>query len=166
MKVMRRIGQMAIYAAFAAVLGYFSDSPAYTYFAPENAMIKLSFSHGGMRKDPCGNRSAQEIARLKRSQRKALECSRDRLPVVVEMELDGKVVLSETLEPGGIGKDGPSHVYRRVPVKSGAHHLVLRLRDSARASGFDYRREADIVLTPRQNFVIDFAPHRGGFHFE
>ena len=166
MRCLRRIGQAVLYGAVAVVIGYFSTSPTYTYFAPDQAIIKLSFSHGAKRRDPCGNLSRQQIAKLKSSERAALNCSRERLPVFIEMELDGKVVLSKFLAPGGIGKDGPSHIYSRIPVAAGMHRLELRLRDSDRPEGFDYRREADITLAPTQSFVIDFAPHRGGFHFE
>ena len=47
----------------------------------------------------------------------------------------------------------------------GRHDLRLGLRDSARASGFDYESELAIELGPGQNFVIDFHPEFGGFRF-
>jgi hypothetical protein len=64
-----------------------------------------------------------------------------------------------------LAHDGPSRVYRSFIVAPGRHRLVIRLRDSARASGFDYTRAAEVELAPSQNFVIDFRPEGDGFIF-
>jgi len=41
----------------------------------------------------------------------------------------------------------------------------VRLRDSGRATGFDYASSVTVSLTPGQNFVIDFRGTEGGFQF-
>ena len=41
--------------------------------------------------------------------------------------------------------------------------LVARLRDSRRTEGFDYVREADVTLEPRQHLIVDFHSKAGGF---
>ena len=69
------------------------------------------------------------------------------------------------LAPSGVADDGPARVYRTFRVASGRHDIVVELRDSARSSGYDHRREAVINLAPEQNFVIDFDPGAGGIVF-
>lgn len=157
--------QVVVYALFAAVVGYFSVSPAYQYIGKDQAQIKLNFSHPGQRRVECRRLSPQEIAQLPPNMRRPLDCPRERLPVLVELELDGELLFRESLRPAGIAKDGVSSVYRRFVVASGPHRLVARLRDSAREQGFDYEHAAAIDLAPGQNFVVDFQAQSGGFVF-
>ena len=42
-------GQAVLYGAFVLAIGYFSTSPVYTHLAPDQAVLKLSFSHGAQR---------------------------------------------------------------------------------------------------------------------
>lgn len=162
---LRILGQAAGYAAFAALIGYFSASPSYTYLDPGKAQIKMSFSHAAKPKGECRRRTAEEIAALPPNMRRPFDCPRERLPVLLELVLDGTVLMRESLPPAGLSGDGPSSVYRRFAVTAGQHRLVARLRDSARAEGFDYEREAEIDLVPGQNFVVDFRAEVGGFRF-
>ena len=78
----RYAGQMAAYAAFIALLGYFATAPAYRPVDPEAAMIKLSFIHVGQRKVECRKMSPEEIALLPPNMRLTLDCPRERLPVL------------------------------------------------------------------------------------
>lgn len=61
---------------------------------------------------------------------------------------------------------GPSRVYERFEVPAGHHTLVVRLRDTARPSGFDYVGETEVVLDAGRNFAIDFDSFGGVFRFE
>ena len=156
-------GQALAYAAFALLLGYFAASPAYTYRPVDRAEIKLSFSHGGQRKGGCRQLTPAEIAKLPPNMRSDRSCPRQRVPVVVEMDVAEMVSYRATLQPGGLSGDGPSRAYRRFDLPPGRHRVALRLRDSERAAGFDYERTITVDLQPRQNLVIDFRPEAGGF---
>jgi hypothetical protein len=162
---LRILGQGAAYALFAALLGYFSAAPRYTYLEPGMALIKLSFSHAAQHKGKCRRLSAKEIAALPPNMRRPFDCPRGRLPVLVELDLDGKVLSRKELPPSGLSGDGPASIYERFAVPAGSHKLVARLRDSARTEGFDYESDIQIELTPGQNFVIDFRAETGGFRF-
>jgi hypothetical protein len=157
---LRFVGQGLIYAGFAAFLGYFSDTPAFEYFPGDSAQIKLSFSHGGQKRE-CRARTAEELARLAPNMRRPQECRRERFPVLIELEIDGRVVYRESLPPTGITGDGPSKAYRRFQVSAGPHSLRAALRDSGRSDGFDHEFRTDAVLKPRQNLVIDFRGESG-----
>ncbi|UCH52717.1 MAG: hypothetical protein JSW09_08910 [Pseudomonadota bacterium] len=160
------VGQLVAYAAFMAVIGYFAAAPAYSPFPSDQAQIKLSFRHTGPPKVECRRLTPEEIAKLAPNMRRAVDCPRERLPIAVEVELDGKILYAATLPPTGIWKDGSSKIYETFAVLPGRHTLTARLRDSRRAEGFDHTRREEIELRPRQNFVIEFRGDRGGFIFE
>lgn len=160
-------GQAIAYALFMLGIGYFSVSPAYQHLAPGQAMIKLAFSHAGQHREECRRQTAEELARLPTNRRRVGNCSRERVPVVLEVALDGQPVFSGVQQPTGLWSDGPSHVYQRFPVAAGTHVLSARLRDSRRTDGgFDYVAERQVEISPAQNFVIGFRPEAGGFTFE
>ncbi|MDH3899964.1 MAG: hypothetical protein OEU51_02815 [Gammaproteobacteria bacterium] len=164
-RVMQIIGQAIAYSLFAIVVGYFATRPAYTHLEPGKAVIKLSFSHAGAHIEECRQLTQEELNRLAPNMRRPVDCPRERLPLLVEVELDGELIYREELEASGLASDGASTAYKKFPVDAGQHHLVARLRDSRRTDGFDHGKSADITLMPQQNFVIDFRPELGGFLF-
>ena len=181
--VLRYSGQAVLYVLFMGMIGSFSTSPAYVHFPPDQALIKASFSHAGQPKEECHTRTADELAALPPNMRVAMQCARERSPVVFELEIDGKPAFRTELAPAGLSRDGASTLYHRFPVTAGPHHLRARLKDdvkgitnaagagragaaSARVTDFNYVREADVTLAPAQIFVVDFDPRRGGFVFK
>lgn len=162
-EALRYLGQGAAYLLLALVLGFFSHRPSHEHFPPGQAMIKLALAHGGEPKAPCRRLSAAELAELPPNMRRPTSCERERLPLLVELVLDGELLYRANLPPTGIAKDGPSLAYERFAVAPGRHQLIVRLRDSHREDGFDYERRAEVELAPRQNLAIDFRAETGGF---
>lgn len=162
---LRYAGQAAIYVAIAVLIGYFSAAPAYRHLPADHAQIKLGFAHGGAPKGGCRERDAAELEKLAPNMRKKLDCPRERVAVLVEVEIDGEMVFREALPPTGLRGDGPSKVYAEFEVPAGRHTIAARLRDSNRETGFDYERRTAVTLAPAQSFAIDFDP-TGGFNFE
>ncbi len=160
------IGQGIAFTIFACGLAYFSNSPSYTYQDPEMALIMVSFSHASERKEECRRYTPEEIAALAPNMRRAMDCQRERVPVHVEVIIDGKISLSKSYKPTGLAKDGAASIYERIPVKPGQHKLIAKLRDSKREDGFDYEGNASINLKPKQLFVIDFRKELDGFYFQ
>jgi len=165
-KALQYFGQFVAYALFALVVGHFATQPAYTHLGPDKALIKLSFSHAGAHAQECRQLTQEELNKLPPNMRRPMECARERLPLLVELVLNGEVLYRDTLPPSGLSNDGASTAYRKFPVSAGAHHLVARLRDSRRKDGFDYEKAIDVTLAPQQNFVVDFRPELGGFLFQ
>ena len=162
----RIVGQIIAYGLFAAGLGYFSNAPVYTWLDPGFALINLSFSHAGQRKEECRRLTPAEIAATAPNMRQPLDCPRERVPVAAELVLDGISLLSKSYKPTGLARDGASSAYERIPVRPGQHQLTVRLRDSRRGDGFDYEENISINLRPRQNFVVDFRDNPGRFVFK
>ena len=159
------LGQVAVLAAIAAFVGYFSAAPAYHQVPDGMAQIKLSFGHGGERVEDCRKLTPEEIAKLPPNERRPNTCLRERLPVTVVIELDGKPLYEDVLQPSGLSRDGPSETYRKFLVPAGPHRITARLRDSKREEGYDYQNEFEVDLAPLQNLAIDFKADQGGFLF-
>lgn len=159
------LGQVAFYAAFAAIIGYFSTEPAYTHVDPGAAVITLSFGHAGETRTVCRRLTPEEIAALPPNMRRPMDCPRGRVSLLVELELDGERLYRAWRPPSGLAGDGASTVYERFVVAPGRHRLTARLRDSRRESGFDYESEEVVELAAGEHLVIDFRADMGGFKF-
>jgi len=160
--LLRYAGQTALYALFAAAVGYFSTSPRYQHLRPDEALLRLSFSHPGKIKADCRQRTPEELAKLPANMRAPLDCPRERSPVIVRVELDGAELYHETFAPSGLSRDGASTGYRRVPIAAGRHRVRAQFNDDARASGFNYERDRVIDAAAGQVVLIDLLPERGG----
>ena len=161
----RYILQFGCYGIFALFLASMSQQIAYQHQDPELALIKLSLSHAGQHKEECRRLSPEELAELAPNMRRPMQCNRERVPLVIEIELDNELIYHNTLQPSGLSKDGESTVYKRFMVKPGNYLITARLRDSRRTDGFEYEHSEQVMLQPRQNFVIDFKADAGGFIF-
>lgn len=159
-------GQAVIYAGMALWLGYFANRPVYTHLSPDLAMIKLSVIHSAQRKGECRRRTREELQALAPNMRTPLDCPRERLPIHIEVLLDGETIYRRTLQPAGLFHGSQTRAYERLPVEAGRHELVVRMIDSDRAEGYDYQKQDEITLSPGENFVIDFRAETGGFRFE
>jgi hypothetical protein len=160
------LGQIVFFTLFAIGLGYFSNSPSYTYHDPEMGLIMVSFSHASERKEECRKFTQEELNALAPNMRRPMDCSRERVPLYVEVIMDGNSILSKSYNPTGLAKDGSASIYERITVKPGQHQLIAKLRDSKREEGFDYESEATININPKQLFVIDFRKDLDGFNFK
>lgn len=156
--------QVPAYAAFAAFVGYFSAAPPYRLLAPDRAVVKLSFSHAGERKEACHERSAEELAKLAPNMRAKLDCPRERSDVKVEVEMDGAVIFRTDGHASGLHRDLPTTVYRRLEVPAGHHVFRTRLADTA-SGEFRHEGAATVDLAPGRILVIDFNAGLGGFIF-
>ena len=162
--IFRYLLQIAAYTGFAAVVGYFSFWPRYQYAAPDNAVIKISLSHAAERVQPCVKLTPQEVAELAPNMRRTEQCERQRLPLVLELDVDGDTVLRLTATPSGLWEDGPASIYERFDSPAGIHKLTARLRDSARTDGWDYTHTEEVLLEPGHYLTITFKAETGGFN--
>jgi hypothetical protein len=106
MKALRIAAQFALYVPQMAILAYFSTEPRFSMVAPDEALVRVSFIHATQRRQACRERSAEELAKLAPNMRAAQDCPRERSPLLVELELDGKLVLRREVQPSGLRHDG------------------------------------------------------------
>ena len=158
------VGQIVLYGAFAASIGYFSTAPRYKQIGDDVSLIKLSMSHLGDRE--CRKRTAEELAKLPPNMRAPLDCPRARSDIRLVVELDGKPLYETLMHPTGLAKDGISTVYKRFELKAGTYRLSVKMNDNLVNPGFNHVKEAEVTLKPAQVLVIDFNPDKGGLFFQ
>ena len=163
--VLKYAMQFVAYAAIAVSLGYFATLPSYRYGDAGQASVKVSLSHATDRIEPCVQLTPEEIAELAANMRRAEVCERERLPLILELDIDGETILSLTAEPSGLWNDGPSSIYERFEVAPGEHLVAARLRDTARTDGWDWEKSEKVDLQAGRYFTITFKPETGGFNF-
>lgn len=155
------LGQAVLYGLFALFIGVFSHWPRYQALPPGQAVLKVSFIHHGQRVAPCRPYTAEELAKLPPNMRTPLKCERERVPVAIEVDLDGATVFRQVAQPSGLSRDGASTVYHRVAVPAGEHRITVRLRDGP-GTAFGYTRDTTLRLKEAQVLVIDFDAQKGG----
>jgi hypothetical protein len=163
-KLLRSAAQLVLYVPLMALIGYFSTEPRFTTLGPDEALVRLSFIHAAERKEPCRERSAEELAQLAPNMRAALDCPRERAMLLVELEIDGQIALRREVPPAGVQRDGNATVYHRLPLPAGRHRIVARLRDRP-GEGFNFVGETTLELAPGAALLIDFSKAKGGFVF-
>jgi hypothetical protein len=164
MSWLRIVAQLLLYLPLMALIGYFSTAPRFAVIAADHALVRVSLIHAAERKQECRQRTPEELAKLPPNMRAALDCPRERAPLLVELEIDGAVVFSRSVLPAGFKRDGAASLYHRLPLAAGRHRVVARLRD--RADGpFNYVREETLELAPGGMLLIDFVAAKGGFDF-
>ena len=157
------IGQIVLYGAFAAFIGYFSTNPIYKQIPDDVALVKLSMSHLGGRE--CRKRTADELAKLPPNMRAPLDCPRGRSDTKIVLELDDKPFYEVIMKPTGISRDGVGTVFKRFELKAGTYKLAARMNDNLVNPGYNFVKEEQITLKPAQVLVIDFNPDQGGLFF-
>jgi hypothetical protein len=160
---LRICGQFAVILALFAGVAAFANRPAYRQTPPGTGIVMLSFVHSASRQADCRRLTPGEIAKLPPNMRRVQDCPRGRRPLYVELDIGDRIAYRADLPPTGIAGDGPSRVYQRFVLPVGQYPMAVRMRDTARAEGFDHQRKDRIALGPDQMLVIDFRPEAGGF---
>ncbi|MEQ8861252.1 MAG: hypothetical protein RIC56_21615 [Pseudomonadales bacterium] len=161
--ILRLLAQAAILLGFIGAVAILTTSPAYRYREPDEAMVKLSLLHAGVRLGECRTRSDAEMADLPPNMRAAQECPRERSPLLLQLDLDGVRLIDATLEPQGLHGDGRAAFYRRLKVPAGTFSVAVRMSDDVRSEGFAYELARDVELHPGDVLVIDFDAQSGRF---
>lgn len=157
-------GQVVLYGAFAAFIGFFATNPKYSQIPDDVAVVRVSFSHLGER--DCRKRTPEELAKLPPNMRAPMDCPRERSDIKFELDIDDKNVVKHVLYPTGLYKDGISTMYHRIELKAGTYKFTARMQDNTKLEGWRFVKEETIDLKPLQNLVIDFHPDKGGLFFK
>lgn len=165
MRGLRLAGQFVIIVALFAGVAWLSDRPVYRQIPENSGIMMLTFVHGADRKGECRRLTPEEIAKLPPNMRRVQDCPRVRRSIYVELDIDGRRIYAANLKPTGIAGDGPSRVYQRFVMPAGKYDVAVRMRDTARADGFDHERRGIVDFAPSQVFVIDYRPESGEFIF-
>jgi hypothetical protein len=151
---MTRLTQYSVYAIAAALVVIAASGwPPYRPLAPDEALLLVSFAHPSRPEGPCRARTEAELARLPPNMRAPEVCPRRRIAVPLRVELDGSLLVEETLFPAGLERDGSASIHRRIPLAAGHHELRVRMLDE--------ERTVRVALAPGQVLRIDYRAGEG-----
>jgi len=161
--VLRIVLQAINFGIFMGLVGFFSINPPFKHLGDDQAMITLAISHAGERREECRKISPEEMAKLPPNMRVPMDCPRERSPISVDLTLDGKAVISNSVEPPGLYKDQGIDIFQSIKVPAGKHQLSIQMNDSVRVEGPTFTHKRDIDLKPAQLLVIQFDSVAGKF---
>lgn len=161
---LRMIARLAVLLAVVAGVAALSNRPTHRSLPEDTGVLTLSFHHGADRGAACRPATAEELAALPPNMRRPQICPRERPPIRVELDIDGKRVFEADVPPSGIGRSGPSRVHQRFVLPVGEHEIAVRLRDQP-GEEFSWHDERTVQIGPADHRVIDFRPTAGGFVF-
>ena len=163
--MLRTAVQFLVVLALFAAVAMLSSWPIYHQIPASSGAMLLTFVHGADRKGECRRLSPEEIAKLPPNMRRVQDCPRARRAIRVELDVDGRGLFRADLPPTGIAGDGPSKVYQRFVLPAGSYDVDVRMRDTARAEGFDHEHRETVTIAPAQLLVIDYRAESGSFVF-
>lgn len=157
--------QAIFYTLFMGVIYYLSTDPVYKPLDEGEAVVVVAFGHAGKIVAPCRERTPEELAELPPNMRIAMDCPRERSPIIVEIILDDHVALKETFEAPGFSKDLGVEVFYRTKVPTGKHRIIARMNDDVNVEGFTHIDEEEIELTQGKIVVVEYRPDKNKFVF-
>jgi len=81
--------------------------------------------------------------------------------VALRNAIDGSEIYNRSLAPPGLFGDGGVDVYYSAKIPAGKHHLEIKMDDSVRVDGFDYRFGQDITIEPAKILLVVFNTDTG-----
>ena len=160
-KPLRFLLQAFNYSLFMGLVWFFSNSPPVSLIGEDEAKITIAFAHAGQLREPCRMLSQEELNKLAPNMRKLDDCPRERSPVVIEAELDGKSIYSASLPPPGLFGDGGVDVFYSAKIPAGEHQLNVKMNDSIRVEGFNHQFARLVTVEPAQILLIAFNSKSG-----
>lgn len=93
---------------------------------PDHALLRLSWRARGEPVQECRRLSEAELAELPIHMRRPEVCEGRILPYRLEVTIDGRTQISETIQPSGARQDRPIYVYREIRLPPGPRELSVR----------------------------------------
>ncbi len=163
-EALKMAARFAVLALLFMGVAALSNRPLHRSLPDGVGALTLSFSHGADRSAACRPATEEEMAKMPPNMRRPQICPRDRPPIRVELDIDGKRMFEADVPPSGIAGDGPSRVHQRFLLPEGDHEVAVRLREQADGD-FAWHAERTVRIDPGANRVIDFRVAGGGFVF-
>ena len=137
--------------------------------APDDlALIRLDWRARGERVEECRPPTPEEIAERPAHMRPREICEGKVTPYALRVEVDGEVVINDTIHGAGAREDRPLYVAREIAVRPGSREVRIDFdriddRSERRASGItpSVRLAGSFRLTPRQVLVVTYDAERG-----
>jgi hypothetical protein len=91
------------------------------------AMLRLSWRLRGARIEQCRQRTPEELEALAPHMRSPEVCVGANASYELNVKLDGREVVRDTVHPGGVRADRPVYVFQELRVSPGTHLVEVKL---------------------------------------
>jgi len=157
------VAGIAVLAVPAILSLMLSDAP-FSFFSDKDSLLVFSFRHGGKHLKEERLPTDEELKKALPHMRARVPRSGPRFPVYVELEVDGKMLLSQSYKAGGLKKEGSSFAYEKSVLTPGVHMVKIRMSDTNSRGHFDYAYEHDIGFKAGRQICIDFNEAKKEFY--
>ncbi len=161
----RLIGFALLLTAVSWGLGAFAAFP-WAASDPGAAIVRVAFKHVAQFEHAGAALSREEIEKLPRHMRpQNLQRSPTgrRVPTVLRVAIDGRLLLEKVHAPGGLRHDGPTFGYEELAVPPGRHLLEATLADRAleHAAPRRWQLAQEVDVQPGQALLVEFSEDIG-----
>lgn len=156
------ITAILILMAPVVLIYHLSTSPAYTYSAKDDAMLIVSFKKLPAKAEECNEEELKANDEYLKKRRKHMQrtrrvCgSRERVPMDVNLWINGENAFAQRHFPAGFYTDGYIYVYKQFKLKSGSYKVKVTAREQKEGGGRSYVFEDTIEFNDRRVVVVDF----------
>lgn len=150
---------MGLALVLSAVTYAFSNLPYRTAHSPEPELV-VSFNHSGAIREP-RKLTAEELSKRLPHMRAQVNVTRERAPVRLRVQVDGRTVLDRSYAPKGISNDGPSMAVARLAVSPGDHQVRVEMADTADPENWTLRWSEVVSFATNQVRVVLFDTKTG-----
>lgn len=161
---LRLFSQTAAAIALVLVLGgvtfAFSNLPYRPPLSAEPELV-VSFNHSGALRE-ARKLTAEELAKRLPHMRAQVNVTRERFPVRLRVQVDGRTVLEQSYQPKGLAHDGPSIAIARVPMTVGPRQVRVEIADTG-DPGKSTRQWSDTVNFQENRVRVVLFDTKSGF---
>lgn len=151
-------------AAVTAGVVALSRAP-YTAAPGNDGELRLAWRWRSERVELCRQRGAEELAKLPAHMRSATACERRLRPYRLEVWVDGRPALNDSVRAKGAEADRPLSVFRRLPLAPGRYEVRVVFSPLAVAGDSAHAApsvlETSVVVAPRQVVLVTMDTDRG-----
>ncbi len=142
--------------AFVLVITWAGNLVSHPLPDGSKSNLVISFKHAGQLAEACVEPTAEEIEKLPKHMRPQKKCERKRSDVRLRVNMDGKVVHTESFPPHGIWKDLSSLAVVRLPIETGSHQLLIEVGDGPDPQKYGFTSSKRIEARPGHDVVVLF----------
>ncbi len=158
-KPMQVAAALALVFVLSTVTFVFSNLPYRPPHSPEPELI-VSFNHHGAIVES-RKLTNEELDKRLPHMRAQVNVTRERLPVRLRVQVDGRSLLDQSYQPKGLSHDGPCIAVVRLPVTPGSHLVRVELADTADSDKWTLQWSEVVNFAESRAWVVLFDTKAG-----
>ena len=149
----RLIAALAVVVAVSVML-VFGSHVHYQPPLAEGSELLISFRHPGLAE--CRPPTPEELAERPPHMQPDKICSRERLPVRLQVSVDGVVRVEQSYAPGGVFSDGNSGAVESLRLPEGSHHVAVAIGETSDANDWKFSEARTLEFDSKSRRVVLF----------